>query len=1059
MPIFNPLDHLKIRTKFFIFLIVPLTVVLFFSVVGIEQKYTQLENIQRTERFMSISLQLASIVHELQLERGLSAGYLGSQQTLFKTDLMQQRLASDAKIKAFTEKLDQINALPSEQNQASLFFSITHQLEDLANIRLAIDTNQADLFFTYYSKVNAIILTKIQSLLSVSADNIVNRHSTAYLSLLWLQEYMGQERGALNGVFTSQHMTASTLQDISAYARNQEASLRIFNIIGSTEQQNLLAKSLAQPINQVVVTMRHAAIDQAIRLDLLNQIQQLIGYTGLIHDFKNYVIRGDIFYFNRFLANFAQLQALLQKYRDLSGTSNRIFNHLTIIEQTFHQYEQKLALISKMKREGKSVSDIDNTVKIDDIPATNAFKQLRINISINTDQDWWASTTHRIAQVQQVSAYVLSDINKRIAQIKQELLQGINLYALLSGFTLLFIAIFSYFLLRRVAGEIILIARDLNKMRTSGNFDQLLKVTGDDEITEVEEAFNELITDRNKAEASLRLSDVVFHSSTEAIMISDPSNTIVQVNPAFNRVTGYSNAEVVGQPPKILQSGRQDQAFYQKMWQELLSKGHWEGEIWNRRKNGEVYLEWLIINIIQDAKGNVQHYISLFMDITQHKHYEESLWRHANYDILTELPNRKMLTETLKSHINHAQRENSTIAILFIDLDRFKLINDSFGLNAGDKLLKNSAQRLKTCIRTTDTVARLGNDQFVVLLKNPADIYKVEGVAQKVLQSLSVPLVLPNEQHINVTASIGIAMYPTDGNTPETLLSHANTAAYKAKEKGKNNFQFFTEDMNKNIAIYIELEQELRLAVEQNQLCLHYQPIYDAAQEQIIAAEALIRWPHATKGSIYPDQFIPLAEETGLIVPLGLWIIRQAWALAEKINHNSTHAIRLAVNISSRQCFDDGQEILSLLHDLHAQSDNITPFLDLEITESMLMDGNTNIIHFMQQVRELSIGIHLDDFGTGYSSLSYLRRFPVSKLKIDKSFIDGIISNEEDANLARSIIQLGHSMNIKTIAEGVETAEQLAFLKENSCDLIQGYYFSKPLPENEFLSLLDSKAG
>jgi len=1050
---FNPLNYLKIRSKFTLFLVVPLSVILFFSMLNIEQKYSQLKNIQATERYIGISLKLADLVHELQKERGFSAGFLGSHKALFKAELSQQRLQTDKQLKQFSDSLSHFNLAESNNELKKVFLPVVEHIQLLTDVRSKVNDDYPKDTFAYYSKGNATIITLIQFMQVVSDDNLLSRQSNAYSSLLWLQEYMGQERGSLSGVFAKNRITPALLLDVSAYIRNQEKSLRDFSVIGTAEQQRLLAEKFAHPLNDEVIKLRHTAIEHASRLNLLNQIQQVVGYTGLIHDFKNYVIRGDNLYLKRFKENYSTMLSLIQQYKDLSGSSRNDLSNLAIIEATFNKYHQYLETVTAMKKSKKSINQIDSIVKVDDSPAANAFNQLRVEISVGSVNDWWDKTTRRIELIKQVSDSVSHVLIDRMENIKKESMQSLALYVFLTVFTLIITIIIGYFLLQRLAGEILKIAADLHDMRVSGHFDQLLDVTGNDEITDVELAFNELIIERNKSEASLRLSDVVFRSSTEAILISDPDNKIVMTNPAFNRITGYSNEEAIGQTPAILQSGHQDNSFYKNMWHQLLSKGHWEGEIWNKRKNGEIYLEWLIIDVIQKEDGTIQNYVSMFMDITKHKQYEESVWKHANFDNLTELPNRQMLTETLKQAIYNAERCESKLAVLFLNLDRFKFVNSSFGHKEGDKLLKMVAKRLMSRVRNSDSVARLGNDEFVILIQSSADMHEIEVLVKKLLETLSSPYILADNNSANISASIGIAVYPDDGVNAETLLNNADTAMYKAKENGKNNFQFFTEAMNKKIALYSELEQELRQAINEEKLCLYYQPIYDANTDEIVAAEALIRWPHKTKGLICPDQFIPLAEETGLIVPLGQWIIRSAFEFSQKINQGLQQPIRVAINISSSQCFDDGKEILALIHELKTQ--NAAPgFIDLEITESMLMTPSQNIIDFMQQIRELGLGIHLDDFGTGYSSLSYLKRFPISKLKIDKSFIQSIIENADDAKLAQSIIQLGHTLNLKTIAEGVETIEQLAFLKENHCDLIQGYYFSKPLPVDEFYSLL-----
>ena len=555
------------------------------------------------------------------------------------------------------------------------------------------------------------------------------------------------------------------------------------------------------------------------------------------------------------------------------------------------------------------------------------------------------------------------------------------------------------------------------------------------------------ITERVRAEEGLRLAATVFETTAEAIMVTDDNNRIKAVNPAFTVVTGYAAEEVVGNTPSMLQSGRHDKTFYEKMWSILNGTGCWEGEVWNRRKDGEVYPEWLYISAITDDRDNVIEYVAVFTDITQRKRSEEQVHRQANFDALTDLPNRTLFFDRLSAAIVGARREKQQVALLFIDLDRFKVVNDTLGHAIGDRLLEQVAVRLAKCVREVDTVARLGGDEFTTILRGISRGEDVAHVAEKIIESLSEPFWLDGNETF-IGASVGITIFPSDADDANTMLRNADMAMYRAKEAGRNVYRFFTQEMDAQVLMRMDLERDLRRALDHQEFVLHYQPIIDLATGAVTSAEALVRWIHPERGMVNPADFIPVAEETGLIAPLGEWVLRQACIDAKAWQEAGLSGLGVSVNLSTRQLkrgfssdFVDG-----IVRETGIAAETLT----FEITESLIMEDSQNAVAWLSSIKDMGVRLSIDDFGTGYSSLSYLKRFPVDVVKIDRSFVMDVTDDPDDAALVAAILAMADSLKLKVVAEGVETADQLTLLRSRGCDMVQGFFFSRPLPLAEF---------
>ncbi|OMG52075.1 hypothetical protein BJN45_15595 [Azonexus hydrophilus] len=551
------------------------------------------------------------------------------------------------------------------------------------------------------------------------------------------------------------------------------------------------------------------------------------------------------------------------------------------------------------------------------------------------------------------------------------------------------------------------------------------------------------MTERKRVENNLHLMSRVFSSSGEAILITDADNRILAVNREFTKLTGYSKEEAIGQDPRMLSAGNTPPETYQEMWAALLTNDYWQGELWDRRKNGEPYPKRLSISVVRDSAGKVVNYIGTFEDITDRKAAEDKIRFLAHHDVLTGLPNRFSLYERLDQGMAFARRFEKSLAIMLIDLDHFKTINDTLGHNIGDQLLIQVARRLQQSVRESDIVARLGGDEFVVVLSGVEKAGDgVAEIASKVVTQLAAPYAIAGAE-LRTSPSIGICLYPDDATEISELIKCADIAMYHAKANGRSDFQFFIEAMRDEVAERVTIEHELKIALEKEQFVLHYQPQIEPGARRVVGLEALVRWQHPTRGLVFPGDFIALAEETRLIVPLGKWVLEEACRQL-KYWHQAGYAdLHMSVNLSPAQFHD--QSLPALVRQVLAKFDLPAGQLHLEITESMAMSDPEENIIMMQALADIGVKLALDDFGTGYSSLAYLKLFPIDIIKIDRSFVKDIETDENDAAICEMTMLLAQKLGKQVVAEGVETEAQLEFVSRIGCQWIQGYLFSKPL--------------
>lgn len=547
-------------------------------------------------------------------------------------------------------------------------------------------------------------------------------------------------------------------------------------------------------------------------------------------------------------------------------------------------------------------------------------------------------------------------------------------------------------------------------------------------------------------EDQLQLASRVFDNASEGIMVTNAYNRIIAVNDAFVAITGYSSHDVMDKNPNFLRSGRHDETFYSDMWARLERDGQWSGEIWNRRKNGEVFPQWLSISTFLDEKGQVRNYIASIADLTERKAVEKKLEFLSDYDPLTNLPNRRLVGHRVDQTINVNKQNNAKqFALLYIDLDHFKNINDSLGHGFGDAILQKVAKRLKSLLREGDTVSRLSGDEFMILMSDLDHVELAVNLSERILHEVSRPL--ENDSHLTVTPSIGIAVYPNDGLSFDELLKNADAAVHFAKMQGRNNYQFFTTEMNHQASQRLHIETELRKAIKNNEFELFYQPQFDLKNNQLVGCEALIRWQHPEQGLVSPDAFIPLSEETGLIIQVGRWVLQQACMQGAKWISLSQTMVTMSVNVSVRQF---RPELVDEVRSALMESGLPPRALVIEITESTLMHDEEATLVLLQELKNIGVQLSLDDFGTGYSSMAYLKRFNLDQLKIDRAFISDLPNDKDDAAITSAIIDVAHHFGLVTVAEGVETPEQVAFLANVGCVEGQGFLYEKPIPVGVF---------
>ncbi|MFW9615628.1 EAL domain-containing protein [Aquabacterium sp.] len=572
-------------------------------------------------------------------------------------------------------------------------------------------------------------------------------------------------------------------------------------------------------------------------------------------------------------------------------------------------------------------------------------------------------------------------------------------------------------------------------------------------ILEIGASIIGIVLDRHKSQSSMRLFQKVMEGSEEGFIVTDAQGKILLINRAFSKVFGYTQDELIGRNPSFLSSGHHDPSFYTAMWHSIRTFGHWHGEIWNRRKNGEVFPEWLSISAVNDQANHTTHYIGIFSDLSDKKNAEATIQYLSSHDVLTGLPNRVLFQDRLDNALSYASRAGTKVGLLALNVDNFKLLNDSLGHAAGDQLLTQIAQRLSQSVSEGNAICRQSGDEFLIALTDVQDMETVTSAAMGLLERVRTPIQL-DDKALSLSCSIGVAIYPDDADDGGKLLQAATKALDNAKEAGRNTYRFFTEQLNTDGLAHLRIAQGLRQAIVNREFVLHYQPQIDLRTRQISGAEALIRWQHPTDGLLSPIRFIDIAEQTGLIVDIGDWVLEEACRQAKAWQDSGLPPVTVAVNVSAVQ-FRSGKLEESVRRAL--ETSGLAPqWLELELTESVLVHDTDNMIGLFERLKALGVNLSIDDFGTGYSSLAYLKKFNIDRLKIDQSFVREMATDANDAAIVRAIIQMAHTLNLRAVAEGVESEQVTAQLGLCECDEVQGYHFARPMPGDALASMLKS---
>ena len=1050
------LSRLSLKQKLFLSASLPMFILVLLAVQSASTLIKQYQHASANVLTTQVTLGIENVIYELQKERGLSAGYLSSKGKLFKEELQQQWLTTDKMFQelVFNSALDK--TINTARSDTELFNTLQEQISkaSLARQQLSIarqkiiELNTPE-YFSFYSQLTQKLINFVSQLRFKSDNSYQVLVQADLVNMLKIQELSGQERGLINQLLSAPVIEAGAFKQI-AQIRTQLDNA-ITNAISVMTINNRASFSLLMDSQAQQLTARYR-IQVQQQVSLIEQaeiINNLIGYRGLSYNFNGYLTTLNPSYLTSFEENYFALKTTLTNLTDNHTLSPKQQALVEAIRQTADGYQK---FVTKAELTQLPTPGVTLELLAQDIALHDNLYQLQKQKPIIDSESWWQAATAGIDALHQINTQLTAKIARQNQIEKQQILS----YLYISFFAGLLFFYLVYLVGRNIANNLIdsvrCIVDDVEKLAKDPSLVLDLDVKGKDELAQISLAVNQMVSERMKSRRALHQASAVFRHSAEGIIVTDASNRIELVNPAFTKITGYTLEDVKGKNPSILSSTHHQQDFYQQLWHSLSSNNSWEGEIWNKRKDGKIYPEYLKITAVKNSKNETVQHIGLFLDISNNKQYEQDIWYKTNFDSLTKLPNRHLFSSRLQQAIDSSQQTSSQVAIFFIDLDRFKFINELHGHAAGNKILKQSATRLEAVLGPDDSIARIGGDEFAVIAPQTGNI-GTEQLAQKLSDALSRPYLFDNKETI-ISSSFGIAFYPEDGQDIETLLHNSETAMYQAKRDGRAHYQYFSPEMNIEMLERMHLEQRLRKAVKQSEFYLEYQPVIDMRSGKVTSVEALVRWRDPDYGIISPQVFIPIAEEAGLIEPLGEWILHQALSdLA--LWHSQGLMLNMAINVSARQCIHSREiSFFDILKQTLAKHNIAAENLHIEITESMLIEDKPRCLQTLEAIKQLGVDIYLDDFGTGYSALSYLTQCPISVIKIDKSFIDNVMDNPSDAKLIKAIVMMAQSLEMPLVAEGIETVEQWHLLRSLGCDYAQGFLMSKPLPEAQLVEFL-----
>jgi diguanylate cyclase (GGDEF)-like protein/PAS domain S-box-containing protein len=1076
------LQNYRIGTRIGLALVLPIAGLLVFSLWVLAGYYRSAQDIGNIRNMAEFAPAVGALVHALQKERGVSTGSVGfnSASAAFAARLPARRQETEEQRAEFLRSLSRFNAERIGGGLAARIASAREAVDQIPAWRGAF----ADRAITaaelskHYSDAIAKLIEIVEEMQIVGADTNLARTIYAYRHLVQAKESAGLERAAGVAGFAAGRFDRASQMRFGELIDRQRLTLDEFKSFASAGQAALLDAALAGPDAVEVERMRRIVIESR-STGSIRAVDSLWG-TGATQWFDTMTRKIDLLkgVEDRIASD------LIAQSIQAEESATRAVRWVSVLTAIMLAFTVTLAaviargVILPLVRITNAMSKLaarDETAEIeieikdygrgDEIgDMARALIVFRKNLSqaVHAEERLKSEVRYRAVIQSANDAIITADSAGNIV--------GWNRHAeIIFGYTeaevnaqpLTLLMPYRYRELHlagmrqamsggepRVIGKTI----EVEGLRKDQSEFPMELSLAQWEIAEGRFVTGTVrdITERKQTEQQLRVAATAFESQ-EGMMITDANQVILRVNRAFTRITGYTAEEAIGQPSSLLKSSRHDAAFYAAMWESLQGTGTWQGEIWNRRKNGEIYPEWLFITAVFDGHGQVTNYVAAFSDITQRKQAEDKIEQLAFYDPLTGLPNRRLLVDRLRQAIASGARNARHGALLFIDLDNFKTLNDTLGHDIGDLLLQQVARRLATCVREGDSVARLGGDEFVVMLEDLSDnaqdaATQTEVVGEKILATLNKPYQLASYAH-HSTPSIGVTLFADHQGTIDDLLKRADLAMYQAKAAGRNTLRFFEPEMQAVVTTRAALEAGLREAFLKNQFLLHYQGQFDG-EGCLTGVEALLRWQHPQRGLVPPLEFIPLAEDTGLILPIGLWVLETACEqLSVWAKRPETADLTMAVNVSAHQFRqpDFVGQVLAALDCNNADAGK----LKLELTESMLVSNVEDIIAKMTTLKAKGVGFSLDDFGTGYSSLSYLKRLPLDQLKIDQSFVREVLTNSNDTAIAQTIIALGQNLGLAVIAEGVETEAQRDFLAASGCHNFQGYLFGRPGPAEE----------
>lgn len=1070
------MHNFRIGTRIGMALALPIAGLLAFSLWTLLGYYWTANDMRDIRSMAEFAPKVSTLVHSLQRERGLSVNFIGSSELEFTERLSAQYDETDNKRKEFSRALLDFNASRFGQGMAARIKKAQEAIDQISTLRHAVanDTISVSQLASNYSDVITKLIQVVEEIQVVSTDANLTRTIYAYTHLMHAKEESGIERALGSTGFAAGRFDPDNLADFIKLIEQQHFYLKEFTLFASAEEVTFLNKVLSSKDALEVERMRQIAIRSRItgstdgilasqwfdtisrKIDLLKLVETNIA-SNLITQASNAEMSA-----KRSVLLVAVLTAAVLVLTTLLAAALARGIIYPLVRST--NAMKKLAA----RDDAVQIDDDQRGDEIGDMArALIVFKEnlLRIAQAEARLKNEAILRLHYQALESISQGVLITDADRRITYANRAFQE-------MTGYSEADILGKTPSFLHKSVQDI----ESMDELRTALNDGDmfngyLLNYRKDGEpfwsdlsITPVQDnegrtthfvGVKRDVTESRRIQQELSIAAAAFES-LHGIMVTDVNGVILRVNSAFTEMTGYSTEDVVGRTPSILKSGLHGNEFYGDMWHQLITTGNWSGEIWDRRKNGEIFPKWQTISAVSGLDKKTTHYVAAFSDISERKEAEENIRTLAFYDPLTQLPNRRLLLDRLQQGLVMSDRNKRQGALLFIDLDDFKTLNDTLGHDKGDQLLQKVAQRISTCVRDGDTVARLGGDEFVVILENLSEVAQeaasqAETVCKKILATLNQPYDLAGHEH-HSTASIGITLYPSQEMSLEELLKQADLAMYQAKTGGRNTMRFFNRDMQAAVTARALMEADLREAVRDGQFLIYYQAQF-GSEGCPTGAEALLRWQHPRRGMVSPSDFIPLAEKTGLILPLGYWVLEIVCAqLVKWASHPNMAHLTVAVNVSARQ-FRQPDFVEQLLKVIDLSGVNPRK-LKLELTESLLLDDIEDIIGKMNALKEYGVGFSLDDFGTGYSSLSYLKRLPLDQLKIDRSFVRDVLTDLNDAAIARTIVALAQSLGLAVIAEGVENEHQRDFLAKHGCDAYQGYFFARPEPLESFEKIL-----